>query len=214
MSFVYKSINDDLNVTLSIIPEKKNDEREWKSSREGKKERNGKYVAIAKSACTKRACKRELLRMLGQDRREGWTQCNETARSAAGIILITKLTAVGRFLSANSLPDEFETRAGRLGNNRTHERTNERPGFSAKRENATAFLISYCVLTCHTCDHAMQYRGLEFLFSAPGPFNTPLPPSHEGPGRVGVGSCAFQIMRSRVHQPRLRYEHYARSRYR
>lgn len=97
---------------------------------------------------------------------------------------------------------------------RTSQRTNERPGFSAKRENATAFLISYCVLTCHTCDHAMQYRGLEFLFSAPGPFDTPLLPSHEGPGRVGVGSCAFQIMRSRVHQPRLRYEHYARSRYR
>ena len=72
---------------------------------------------------------------------------------------------------------------------------------SQRAENAATFLISYCVLTCHTCDHAMQYRGLEFLFSAPlspaalrhAASSPPVPP--QGPGCVGVGSCAFQIMR-------------------
>ena len=107
--------------------------REKKKERE-KREENGKNLAIMKSACTKRNMQTENCeRMLGRDRREG-RNANETARSAAGIILITELTAVGRFLSANSLS------AGRVSNtdegegwwarepHRTHERNTSGPG--------------------------------------------------------------------------------------
>jgi len=89
------------------------------------------------------------------------------------------------------------------------------PPRAREKGGRRTFLISYCVLTCHTCAHAsaptetaarrdQQYRASGSFVFAPRPDPA-----------VGDGSCAVQIIRDPActHHLHSRCVHYTRSRY-
>lgn len=120
---------------------------------------------------------------------------NGSTAIAVEIILITELTGGGgrrgRFLSANfSLaPSLSLSRAENHQHGHRHEQKLAGPfsvewwKFEASRVNLNFF---YCVLTCHTCDHAIKVS--RFLFS-------PFHPQTEKDRHVWeTATCAFLII--------------------